>query len=293
MEKKKTIKELIALISMVDEPDEVVYGRIRQRIIDLGEEALPSLEKAWENSFEEFTRLRIQELLDTIHFESIQQQLITWVNSNQDDLLEGAILLSRYHFHELDINRITHNLGQIIQDVWLEMNDRMNPLEKIKVLNHILFDVHKFTPTKPPQYSLQDYLIPNLIDSKRGSGTTLGILYLIIAQSLKLPVYGVNLPYNMIIAYLENNPGIYIYDPENDPVLFYINPVFKGMIFIRKEIDRFLKDNKIEPQPQYFTACNNVQILQRLASEMRMMYDMEGDSEKAERMDQIIAILKS
>jgi len=54
-----------------------------------------------------------------------------------------------------------------------------------------------------------------------------------------------------------------------------------------------LKDNKIEPQPQYFTACNNVQILQRLASEMRMMYDMEGDSEKAERMDQIIAILKS
>jgi len=170
MEKKKTIKELIALISMVDEPDEVVYGRIRQRIIDLGEEALPSLEKAWENSFEEFTRLRIQELLDTIHFESIQQQLITWVNSNQDDLLEGAILLSRYHFHELDINRITHNLGQIIQDVWLEMNDRMNPLEKIKVLNHILFDVHKFTPTKPPQYSLQDYLIPNLIDSKRGSG---------------------------------------------------------------------------------------------------------------------------
>ena len=157
----------------------------------------------------------------------------------------------------------------------------MNPLEKIKVLNHILFDVHKFTPTKPPQYSLQDYLIPNLIDSKRGSGTTLGILYLIIAQSLKLPVYGVNLPYNMIIAYLENNPGI------------YINPVFKGMIFIRKEIDRFLKDNKIEPQPQYFTACNNVQILQRLASEMRMMYDMEGDSEKAERMDQIIAILKS
>ena len=136
MEKKETIKELIALISMVDEPDEVVYGRIRQRIIDLGEEALPSLEKAWENSFEEFTRLRIQELLDTIHFESIQQQLITWVNSNQDDLLEGAILLSRYHFHELDINRITHNLGQIIQDVWLEMNDRMNPLEKIKVLNH-------------------------------------------------------------------------------------------------------------------------------------------------------------
>lgn len=135
MEKKETIKELIALISMVDEPDEVVYGRIRQRIIDLGEEALPSLEKAWENSFEEFTRLRIQELLDTIHFESIQQQLITWVNSNQDDLLEGAILLSRYHFHELDINRITHNLGQIIQDVWLEMNDRMNPLEKIKVLD--------------------------------------------------------------------------------------------------------------------------------------------------------------
>ena len=117
MEKKETIKELIALISMVDEPDEVVYGRIRQRIIDLGVEALPSLEKAWENSFEEFTRLRIQELLDTIHFESIQQQLITWVNSNQDDLLEGAILLSRYHFHELDINRITHNLGQIIQDV--------------------------------------------------------------------------------------------------------------------------------------------------------------------------------
>ena len=293
MENEENIKELTALISMMDEPDENVYDRIRQRIIDLGEGALPSLEKAWENAFEEFTRQRIEELINTINFESIQQQLREWVDANQDDLLKGALLLSRYHYHYLDIKRITHDLGQIVQDAWLEMNDRMNPLEKIKVLNHILFEVYKFVPTRPPQYTLQDYFIHNVIDLKRGSSTTLGILYLIIAQSLKLPVYGVNLPYNMVIAFLENNPGHYIQDPENDPVLFYINPFFKGMVFIRKEIDRFLKDNKIEPQPQYFTPCNNVQILQRLATEMRMMNEIEGESEKVDGMDQLIAILRA
>ena len=40
--------------------------------------------------------------------------------------------------------KLTNHIKQIVQDVWLELNDNLTALEKVKVLNRIIFDVHGF-----------------------------------------------------------------------------------------------------------------------------------------------------
>ena len=285
-------KDIAALIRLIDEPDERIFGQIRGQILSLGTYAVPMLENAWENTFDEFSRSRLEEIIQSINHQSVLTDLTNWAHFDPSDLLKGALLLSKYFFHSLDVERVTREIGQIMQDVWLEMNDRMNPLDKIRVINHILYDIHKFTVVKPENNSIPNYFIHNVLDIKRGNSLSLGVLYISTAQSLKLPVYGVDLPFNFVLSYLERDPGTYLRTPEEDPVMFYINPVFKGKVFIRHEIDRFLKESKMEIQPRYYQPCSNVSVLRRLTAELRSAFEKEGSTEKAVSLDAVLSILQ-
>ena len=53
--KRKTeisLKEVIALITLLDDPDEVIYSQVKERFVTLGPPTIPHLETAWENSFD-------------------------------------------------------------------------------------------------------------------------------------------------------------------------------------------------------------------------------------------------
>ena len=68
----------------------------------------------------------------------IQKALKKWAIEEQEDLLKGILILSRYQYPDLNETKIRKDLGQIKQDVWLELNDDLTAIEKVKVLNHIL-----------------------------------------------------------------------------------------------------------------------------------------------------------
>ncbi len=127
--------ELNALLRLMDDPDEAVYQRIRQRIIDLGTDVVPQLEHAWENTFDDFTRSRLEEIIHTINFQHIKNQLLIWKLNGGEDIIEGALLLSKLRYPSLDLDPLIRDMGTIAQDIWLEMNDKMSPLDKVRVIN--------------------------------------------------------------------------------------------------------------------------------------------------------------
>ena len=43
-----THRELEALISLLEDPDNLVFDNVSNRLIELGEEVVPPLEKRWE-----------------------------------------------------------------------------------------------------------------------------------------------------------------------------------------------------------------------------------------------------
>jgi len=172
-------------------------------------------------------------------------------------------------------------------DAWLELNDNLTALENVKVLNHILFQVHHFEGNRIEPYSPDNLFIHTLLESRKGSPLSLGILYIIIAQKLNIPVFGVNLPQHFILAYA-SELGMSL--PDTEDVLFYIDPFNKGSVFTRREIELFVRQLKIKPDPAFFSPCSNIDIVKRMINNLIFAYNQAGNQEKAEKFHRLLKI---
>ena len=286
MQDKEENKELQALISLLDEPDEKIFEAIRTKIFSFGHDAIPPLETAWENSFNPDIQHRIEEIIHRIQKKGLKDELVRWSEDKSHDLLLGYMLVSRFQYPDLSHESIIKKIGQISQDVWLELNSNLTGLEKIKVINHILYDVNHFTGSVSNMKSPDNYYINNLLDNKKGSPLALGLLYIIIAQSLKVQIRGVDLPRHFVLAYLDEAAKVEETQTIDD-VLFYINPFNKGAVFTKNEISLFIKQLKLEPKKAYYTPCDNPTIIRRLMNELIFIYEQSGNTQKAEELKEL------
>ena len=277
MIRESEIKRLDALISLMDEPDENAYLKIREQVYGFGKEALPFLEKAVEQTFDALMQQRITAIMQSIRQENLYRDLLDWVRLGSSDLMRGYMLITRSQYPEIEEETIQTRIEKMRMDMWLEMNNNLTALENIKVMNHILFDVNKFEGNKVNLNAPQNQYLNTLLETRRGSPLSLGMLYIILASKLNLPVYGVNLPQHFILAYL-TEPGLN--EPKEEDVLFYINPFNKGAVFTRREIELFLRQMKIEPDKNFFTPCSNIDIIERLINVLIYTYEQLGYPEK-------------
>jgi regulator of sirC expression with transglutaminase-like and TPR domain len=290
MSNKPGNKELDALMSLLDEPDEGIFQAIRDRIFAHGMEAVPVLESAWENTFDPLIQHRIEELVHQIQFEGLKDAMGEWAQFGHHDLLQGALLVAKYQYPDLDEEAIIKKIGVYSQDVWLELNQNLTGLEKIKVINHILFDIHKLGGNVTNINSADNFYINNLLDSRKGSSLLLGIIYISISQGLKIPIYGVDLPRHFVLAYTDEILLSPRDIPEGD-VLFYINPFNKGAVFTKNEIELFIKQLKLERKEEYFKPCDNKTIIRRLISELISIYDQSGNPVKRDEMTVLLGMI--
>lgn len=290
---KKTINELDALISLIDEPDKEMYLAIKNKISDYGIEAIPVLEEAWLGSKDDENAHRLEGLIDEIRFNDLYHELKSWSDFQNNDLIKAFILISKFRYPDLDEDKYYAEIEKLKQDVWLEINDNLTALEKVKVINHILFDIHKYKGQSPKQKStLNTCFINELVDTKSGNAVTLGILFISVAQHLEIPVFGVNLPRHFVLAYMNDTiPVKAVEDYSEDEVLFYLNAMNRGAVFTQNEIELFLKQMKIDIKDNYFLPCDNKAIIQRLINDMINAYIQENKPEKAETLEQLLSAL--
>jgi regulator of sirC expression with transglutaminase-like and TPR domain len=291
MNPAETQQKLRALISLLDEPDNNALGFINNQILSYGSEAILPLEEAWENTFDTTLQERIENIIHSIQQEALFHELSNWANFGHADLIRGCYLVAKFQFPSLKQETVSEAINKIRKDIWLELNNDLTSLEKIKVLNHILYGVHKFEGVKIEEGNLQPNHINILLESHKGYPVSLGALYIILAQSLDLPVYGVDLPQHFIVAYTrtpvdEKKP---LMQPSD--VLFYINPNSKGAVFTLKQIEYFLRQMKITQQPSHYLPCNNRVIIRRMMNEMLQSLISSGPEEKLNEFKALMSAL--
>ncbi len=281
-----SLKEVIALITLLDDPDESIYYEVKNRFVTLGPPAIPHLETAWENSFDAIMQKRIEAIIHTIQFETLQKALKSWAKDEQDDLLKGVIILARYQYPDMDENKLRKQLHQIKQDVWLELHEDLTALEKVKIINHILFEVHQFSGNITNYHAPQNSFLNNVLESKKGNPLMLSVVYILICKELNIPVYGINLPQHFVLAYLNDYANLM--DVNNNSlsnnILFYINPFSKGLMFQQKDIDQFLKQLNLEPESKYYLPCSNLEILKRCIHNLIFSYEKLGYIDKVKEL---------
>src|SRR5271166_1743326 len=94
-------REISALFTLIDDPDEDVFSTVSNRIVEYGTNIIPNLEFLWENTISEDVQGRIEMLIHRLHYSDLTRDITDWRNSPYHDLLFGALLVAKYQYPEL------------------------------------------------------------------------------------------------------------------------------------------------------------------------------------------------
>ncbi len=274
-----TDRELKALVSLLDDEDDQIVNQIIDKIRSLGKDIIPFLENEWETNFNPSVQRRIEELIHDLQYELLKDRIKDWYESKDQDLLTGLWLVATYQYPDLELEKIRQDLEQIYYDAWLEFKPDLYPYDQVKILNSVLFNKLKFGANTKNFHSPGNSMINVVLETHKGNPITLCIIYMLVAQKLKMPVHGVNLPNLFIVTYKE------------DKNQFYINAFNKGLIFTRQDIENYIHELRLTPQPSFFEPCSNLEIIRRVFRNLIMSFDKMGEHAKAEEVKELLLII--
>lgn len=287
---RKDIKEVKAIVQLLDDPDPEIFGMIRSKLLSLGKPVVPALEEVWERSIDSMLQERIENIIHEIHFEEVKRQLIDWRDHEEDNLLKGALIIAQYQYPDLEKQKVLKALDQLYKDVALEIGMVDTPVEKIRVINHAMFDIHRFLGNRQNYHAPTNNYINHVLESKKGNHLLLSVIYMLVARHFNLPVYGVNLPENFIMCYVDKDEHDPL-NPNQNKIKFYLNTFAKGAIFSEREVDQFLNQLKRAKKPEYYVPCTNAAILLRMVTNLIFAYQKIGQKNKVHELINLRSVL--
>jgi len=264
--------ELKALVSLLDDEDKQVSSHVEEKILSLGKEAIPFLEHEWESNLNPAVQARIEELIHVLQYELLKERLKNWYAGEEHDLLTGMWILATYQYPEIELEKLRQDLEQIYYETWLEFRPDLYPYDQVKVINGVLFNKLKFGANTKNFHSPGNSMINVVLESHKGNPITLCVIYMLVAQKLKLPVSGVNLPNLFILTYKDDNHQ------------FYINAFNRGLIFSKQDIENYINELHLVPQTSFYEPCNSIDIVRRALRNLVMSFEKMGEHAKAEEV---------
>ena len=122
-------------------------------------------------------------------------------------------------------------------------------------------------------------MLNQVFDLKKGNPISLCCLYMLVAQRMKLPIYGVNLPNLFILTYKQGRHQ------------FYINVFNKGLVFSKQDIDNYLKNLKLKPNEIFYQPCSNLDIVRRVLRNLIVSFEKSGQEEKEQEIRLLLEVI--
>lgn len=284
-------KEINALFHLLDDPDQEVYDTVANKILLFGKEIIPNLENLWENTVDESIQERIEQLIHRVHYSDLQVALQQWTKAETPDLLQGAILVARYQFPDMQPGQVVAEIERIKRNIWLELNNYLTPLEQINVLNSMIYNYFGLKGEEVAYVRKNQFFINQVIESRKGNPLTNGIVYQSLCAMLDLPVYAVNIPRQFILGYFDT-----FYDftemprPDDTRILFFIDPI-QGQIYSHQDVEGYLKRMSIPATPYYFQPQSNKRVIQFLLEELIKCFQDDKDAFRRDELKTLIKLL--
>ncbi len=287
-------KEISALFTLIDDPDEEVFSTVENKLISYGTGIIPNLENLWENTISEAVQERIESIIHKLHYKELVNEFINWKNGD-GELLFGALLVAKYLFPEMIVATPLQEIEKMRRNIWIELNNYLTPLEQVKVMESILYNYYKLKGGEIAYVRPNEFMIHKLLESKKGNAITAGILYVVLCQILDIPVKVIQIPQQFILAYFSpqvtgkwDSGG----NQFNQQIKFYIDPS-SGAPYSHQDIETYFNRLQITPKEQYFKPMENKQIVSLLLQEFANCFvDDIKHAYKREELLQLVKLLK-
>ncbi|HUH75676.1 MAG TPA: transglutaminase family protein [Chitinophagales bacterium] len=185
--------EYNALIHLLDDDDSEVVEHVFDKIEEVGEVGIPILEN-YLQSGNHLLQKRILKLLNKFEWFKVYNELQLWHDQEEKELLKAVFLISKVFDPKLEENTIVQQIERISQRIWLRVYQNQSAFEQIQVFNYVIFSERAFENQGNVYGAYQFSLVDKVLSSKKGNSLGIGLIYLLIAESLELPIYGIVLP---------------------------------------------------------------------------------------------------
>ena len=284
-------KEIQALLKLIDDPDEIVYETVSNKIISFGKDIIPNLENYSETFVNAELQNRIESLIKRLHFEDIKEDFLKW-SSGTSDLLAGCLLLSKYVHPNMDATVIFKEIEKLRRNIWLEMNSYLTPMEQINVIGSIVYNYYKQKGIEINYENADGFLLNKTLELRKGNAFGNGTLLLILCGLLDVPVYAINIPKQFILGYFDQHYDVL--NPKghaSEKIKFYIDPV-NGQMYSHKDVENNFKKMSLPPTSSFFKPFDNKSIMVLMLSELKKCFENEAQYLKIKEINSLIEMLE-
>ena len=285
--------EIAALVRLLDDPDENIFDQIKEKLMEIGPECIPSLEKArFEDNYGDLFISRAEHLIHDIGFGTLKKVHEKWLKFPVK-LIDGVTQLDQYFFPNITASFIQHEINEMIKDIQPYIHLNMTTIEKVKLINQVIYEIYKVKGDKKNYHDPKNSSFGHLLQHKRGNPLTISMLYIELARHMNIPIKGVNLPNHFIVGYLRDsslmNTGT---SYKREDILFYINPFSKGVILKHSDIDDFLKEIRLDYNEYYFIPCDHKDITKRMLTNLIYSYRKSENTQIKNDLKSILELYK-
>ena len=284
-------KEVRALLKLIDDPDGEVYETVAGRIMDYGKSIIPNLEELWQVTEDAAVQSRIEMLIHRVQFQDLQQAFHEWASERQPGILGGAMLVARYQYPDLNTAAIMSQIDGMRRNIWLELNNYLTPLEQVNVFNSILYNYYKLQGHELSQREPAHFFINQTLESRQGNGYTIGVLYLVLCELLDIPIFAVDIPRQLVFAYIDAlHPFLHPDKPNEQQITFFIDPM-NGAVYTRRDVEAYLHKMGARDKAQYFVPLDARRVIFKMMEELALCYRYKRLDEKADEVQQLMQLI--
>lgn len=282
----EAIKEnnLQAMISLLDDPDELTYKRVKGSLLKAGEEIIPFLQTGYHKSKSSLQKQRLKLLISIFKLKKLRKELRSWKDTNSDDLLEGVLIIARYAYHVLDDTFVKNTIDAIERDV-ASMMENKKEADAVDILNEVILRKYGFAGNTEDYTGVQNSYINKVIETRMGNPIMLCVLYLLVARRLSIPLIGINSPRHFILAFIGNKEkGDRHSGSEMDNVSFFVDPFYKGITYSSPEYITMLQSTEFYRIYKDALPASNIAIIKRVLHNVIYAIQQEGKKNRANNL---------
>ena len=281
MSVQKDNNQISHLIRLLDDRDGFVRSKVRDQLIQIGEDALPFLEMATRTENPSL-RAIAGGIIQAIYPKQLGEkfrQLALSARGSDLNLEKGIILLMEFGHPQSKPEDITVPLDQIAAKLRSRLDPDDAPEQAVQALTRFLFIEQGFAGNESNYLDPDNSYFNKVLQRRTGIPITLSALCLLVAERLNLPIVGVGLPGHYIVKYASLT----------DPIFF--DPFHKGRILQREDCIQLVNSTGFKFEEYHLSQSTHRETLVRMINNLVAAYGQTGKLEKAQQLKEYIGIL--
>lgn len=278
-----------ALISLLEDPSEIIFKEIHQTILFLGEDGITHLQTAFDESESELQKERIAKILDQLKLEKLNKGINNWKEFDAENLLRGLVRIAQYGYPNLDTTEIERTINAIVASVKGKIIGKTN-LEIVHILNQVILFDFGFNGNISNYSAINNSFINKIIENKISNPIGLSAIYLLVAQRLHIPLVGINSPGHFILGFVKERftQKDIIDGTLMENIDFFVDPFKNGLLLNNDDFNAMLLSIPYDLKDKKYLPATHISIVKRVMNNLIHALFTTGEKGTAQELLNII-----